>query len=164
MSQATTEVFTTMLQLKLTAGLPYTRRDATHPAEGVLSLVGLAGQWIGTGGIACSAPTACRLAGQFLMSEFAAVNDEVLDALGELTNIIVGTLKTALQVELGPMALSVPMVICGSSFRTRSAGSAEWLVVPFVLDDDTLRVQLCLTPARQTAPLTDGAQAPDPLL
>ena len=61
-----------------------------------------------------------------------------------------GNLKTALEDHLGPMGLSIPTVIHGRNFRSRSVGTQEWSIVPFLLDSGELEVHVCL--ARSTNP------------
>lgn len=140
----TGEVFSTMLSLDALAEEAYT--EAQHgKADGVVSFVGLASPGcVGTGSLQCSADTACYLASQFLMTEFSSIDDEVLDAFGELTNMIIGNLKTALEDHLGPMGLSIPTVVYGKNFSTRSPGNEEWTVLPFSWGNGKLYVRVCL--------------------
>ena len=65
--------------------------------DGVVSFIGLAGSWAGSGSLACSPAMACRICSQMLMTESQAVDDEVLDAVAELTNMIIGSVKTDLE-------------------------------------------------------------------
>jgi chemotaxis protein CheX len=79
-----------------------------------------------------------------LMTESPAVNEEVLDAIAELTNMIVGNVKTDLERHLGPLGLSIPTVVYGRNFKTRSAGSTEWIVVRFRWGDEEMQARVCL--------------------
>ena len=161
---ATGEVFSTMLAAEATLGEPYSEQTP-QVSDGVVAFVGLAGKWTGTGMISCSPALACRLASQFLMTEYApgseAVNEEVLDAMAELANIIIGNAKNLLEEELGPMGMSIPTVIFGRNFTTRSAGQGEWIVAPFDCGGDRLEVRVQLAPAREAAPLRHGYQPPE---
>jgi chemotaxis protein CheX len=145
---ATEEVFTTMLGMEVKAGAPYQAKNRTDPIDGVVSLIGLAGAWVGTGSISCSAPFACQLSGRLLMSEFQNVDEEVLDAIAEITNMIIGNFKTSIEERLGPMGLSIPTVVFGRNFSTRSIGTDDWVVVPFECEGGCLEVRACLAPAR----------------
>ncbi|HZU25597.1 MAG TPA: chemotaxis protein CheX [Bryobacteraceae bacterium] len=146
--RATREVFSMMLGMEIEPGDPFTGTSA-GTESGVLALVGLAGPWMGTGSITCTPRLACRLASQMLMAEYAAVDDEVLDAVAEVANMVIGNVKTELERIVGPMALSTPTVIYGHNFETRRIGGQEWISVPFPCDGQELRVQLCLAPARE---------------
>jgi len=120
-------------------------------SEGVVSFIGLAGSWAGTGSLSCSPLLACRICAHMLMCEASAVNEEVLDTVAELTNMIVGSVKTDLEQYLGPLGLSIPTVIYGRNFKAKSAGSTEWIVLRFQWDGETLLVKLCLEPKEQAA-------------
>jgi chemotaxis protein CheX len=145
---ATQNVFETMLGQSIVAGDAYLDHVASPAGNGVVSFIGLAGAWMGTGSIACSAPCACRLASQLMMSEYKAVDDEVLDAVAEVTNMILGNVKTSLEERVGPMGLSIPTVIYGRNFSSRTVGKQEWTVVPFDCGGERLEVQLCLAEQR----------------
>ena len=147
-ARAATDVFTTMLGMELACGAPYAGHRNPEPQDGVVSLIGMAGEWVGMGSVACSAELACRLSSSFLMSEYTAVNDEVLDAVAEITNMIIGNVKTGLEERLGPMGLSIPTVVYGRNFTTRSLGHNEWTVVPFGCGGETMKVQVCLAHKR----------------
>jgi chemotaxis protein CheX len=142
--EVTGEVLSTMLSLETTPGEVYTEMQHGK-SDGVVSFVGLAGsQCVGTGSLQCTSAVACSLAGRFLMSEFPHVDDEVLDAFGELTNMVVGNFKTALEGHVGQVGLSIPTVVHGKNFSTRSPGNAEWTVIPFLWGDDKLYIRVCL--------------------
>lgn len=145
--RATTEVFSTMLGVEL--GDPAVSIEAGEPEanDGVVSLIGLAGPWVGTGSVTCPPEVACRVCSQMLMTEATAVDEEVLDAVAELTNMIIGGVKNGLEPDLGALCLSIPTVVFGRNFRTKSAGMAEWIVVRFPWDSDKLVVKMCLTQA-----------------
>ena len=143
---STAEVFSTMLGFEAVVGEVYVSQGSPRPTEGVVSLIGLAGPWMGTGSISCSPRMACRVSSALLMGEYAAVDEEVLDAVAEVTNMVIGNVKTALEEQVGPMGLSIPTVIFGRNFSTKSAGNNNWTVVPFVCGEDTVLVQMCVVP------------------
>ncbi|GIU75508.1 MAG: hypothetical protein KatS3mg004_2595 [Bryobacteraceae bacterium] len=149
--QATRDVFTTMLGMELADGEPYVDDSAPGPSEGVIALIGLAGRWAGSGTFSCTAAMAMRLASQLLMQPYEAINEEVLDAVGEITNMVLGNVKTSLEEELGPMGLSIPTVVYGRNFTTRSVARSKWTVVPFHVDGEVIEVHLCLAPSRDAA-------------
>ncbi len=146
---ATAEVFSTMLGMEI--GLCDTRVDHSSPAvdEGVMAFVGIAGPWVGSGVISCSAAFACRLCELFLMTEATSVNEEVLDAVGEIANMVVGNFKTAAEAVVGNLGLSVPTVIYGRNFTSKSVGTTEWIVMPFSCGEESFEVRLWFAPAAE---------------
>lgn len=147
--EATLNVFSMMLGLDFQPGESYVEEDPPGPSEGVLALIGLAGTWAGSGTFSCSAEMARKLSSALLMTEYESINDEVLDAIGEVTNMVLGNVKTSLEEKLGPMGLSIPTVVYGRNFTARSMAKNSWTVVPFVLEGDKVLVHLCLAPSRE---------------
>jgi len=153
-SNAAREVFSTMLGVDILTGEAVIEQGAPQPASGVVSLIGLAGAWVGTGSISCSAETACRISSQFLMTEYRSVNEDVLDAIAELTNMVIGSFKNTMEEQLGPMGLSIPTVIFGHNFSARTLTKNEWILVPFTCGKDRFEVHICLAPSHKTGPRT----------
>ena len=143
---AATEVFSTMLGFELTAGEPYRQPSKPEPANGIVALIGLTGNWVGTGSISCSGEFARKISGQLLMSEFSSIDPEVLDAIGEIANMIVGGFKNALEPEVGVLGMSIPVVVFGHNFTAASIHTAEWVIVPFTSGCESFVVKACLAP------------------
>jgi chemotaxis protein CheX len=148
--QSTANVFSTMLGVELVPGDAVIENGTPESNDGVVSLIGLAGGWVGTGSVSCSPALACRICSLMLMMESTGVDEDVLDAVAELTNMIVGSVKNDLEPHLGPLGLSIPTVVFGRNFRTKSAGNTEWTVVRFPWESEVLVVKLCLSPSEKT--------------
>jgi len=50
---------------------------------------------------------ACKLAAAMMMSQYDKVNDEVMDAMGEVANMVIGGVKTRLEEIVGAMAMGI---------------------------------------------------------
>jgi chemotaxis protein CheX len=133
---AAEEVFSTMLGAELRFTESYSDKGPSHPLDGVVCLIGMAGEWTGTGSISCSAEFACRIASLMLMAEYGVVDDDVLDAVAEVANMVLGNVKTALEKTL----------------LAKSFGDETWSVVVFDCEGQRLEVKLFLK--RAPAPLT----------
>jgi chemotaxis protein CheX len=147
---AADEVFSSMLACKIKPVEEYSAPQEV-PHDGVVSVVGLTGAWVGNGYLTCTAPTASLLASRFLMTEVDGVNDEVLDALGELTNMIVGGAKNNLEEHLGAMQLSIPTVVCGTAIRSHLVKSEIAQTVVCGADDWEIGLRICLSRAQNGA-------------
>lgn len=147
-SDATRSVFSTMLDLEVQPGESYVETAPSPSSEGVVALIGLAGEWSGTGSLTCSAAFACQIASRMLMTELRPIDGDVLDAVAEIANMIIGNVKAAMEDELGPMGMSIPTIIFGKNFSARTAGKGDWLTVPFQCLGERLEVKLCLAPNR----------------
>ena len=161
--QSAVEVFTTMLSAEVKADEVRMESAVAEPNNGVVSFIGLAGSWAGTGSIVCSPAVACRVCTQMLMTEATVVNEDVLDAVAELTNMIIGGVKTELEKQLGPLGLSIPTVVFGRNFKTKGAGNAQWCIERFHWDQEEFVVKVCLEPNKQhshTSPQATGQTCP----
>lgn len=157
---ATCEVFSTMLGVEAQAGEALAGGEPASLHEGVFATVGLAGPCIGSGTLSLPSSLACQLAGQFMMSEYDQVNTEVLDAVGELANMIIGSVKTALEAEMGQIGLSIPTVLFGKNFVARSKDSAVRMSIPFDCGGAILHVGLQLSLAASDATAKPGFVMP----
>ena len=142
--QCVEEVFTTMLGSEVSADPAQVEAQAAEPNNGVVSFIGIAGSWAGTGSIVCSPAMACKVCTQMLMAETTMVNEDVFDAMAELTNMIVGGVKTEIEKHVGPLGLSIPTVVFGRNFKTKSAGNTQWNVERFRWNEEEFVVKICL--------------------
>jgi chemotaxis protein CheX len=163
-SSAAAEVFGTMLGMEIET-LPC-RMDGSDPSvdDGVLAFVGMAGPWTGAGAITCTADFARQICAALLGSEADSVNEEVLDALGEVTNMIIGGFKTLIEQHTGPLGLSIPTVVYGRNFTSHSTGRNEWVVAPFRCGDQQMDVRVCLKPSREMGMVRGGFSQPATIL
>lgn len=150
---ATQDVFRTMLGSDAVPGAARLEEGGVGPTEGVVALVGLTGPLVGTGSVTCTPNLACKLAAHMMMAEYDSVDNDVLDAVGEVANMIVGSLKTSIEDQCGAMWLSVPTVVYGRNFTTRSMGRHNWSVVPFTCDGEDMQVHMFLTEANDLTKL-----------
>jgi chemotaxis protein CheX len=146
-SQATSQVFSTMLAMEIQMTESLVEKALPEATDGLVSFIGLAGVWAGTGSLACSKNLGCRICSAMLMTETSSIDEDVLDAVAEITNMVIGSVKTDLEALLGPLGLSIPTVVFGRNFSTKSAGSTDWIVVRFQCDDETFSVKMCLAPS-----------------
>ncbi len=143
----TEKVFVTMLGLTARVR-PEDEKEAEDLQKGgVVALLGFAGDWRGSGSIRCSARLACSLSGKLLMTEFGCVNDEVLDAIGEIANMIIGNFKDDAACKLGPLGLSTPTVVYGNNFEARNWNGQSWVGVTFDCEGDPFEVKISLLPS-----------------
>ena len=143
-TRAATDVCDMMLGLQIVPGQACVERAGPTENERVVALIGIAGPWIGTGMISCTPALACRISSLMLMAEYDSVTEEVLDAMAEMANMIFGNVKTELEEQLGGLGLSIPTVIFGRNFATRSAGQQSWNVVPIQIGTETMELRICL--------------------
>ena len=125
---ATVNVFQTMLGTTLTRGAIGVRTADAAPQE-VSGLIGLAGSYQGMVVVGLTSPTAMQIAATMLGSPVTEMNADVTDAVGELTNMIVGAAKSKL--EEYKLSIGLPTVISGPSLSIKFPSGSTPLVIPF---------------------------------
>lgn len=142
--QATESVFSMMLDLPVKVQ-PHQTVLQPDPVDGVVALLGFTGPWAGTGVLFCDERFARKIGSAMLMTEVNEINGDVLDGLGEVANMVLGNLKESLEPHTGPLGLTIPTVVYGKNFSTRSAIKSAWTVVPFKSgDDERFEVRVCM--------------------
>ena len=149
-SSAVSEVFQTMLGLPFEIG--EAREEAmNHPQkDGIVALVSIGGGWTGSGRLSCSADLACRMASGMLLGNYQHVSDEVLDAMAEIANMVIGSAKTVFEDRLGALVLGIPTVVYGRNYQTRCSGAPRWTAVPVKCGGEVLEV--CFFMMKQSTP------------
>ena len=124
-------VFDTMLSTSIQRlNARATKDGSVHEGDWLTSIIGISGQ--ASGAVALSFPkaTALQLAGTFLSTEIAEINDEVTDAIAELANMVGGSAKAKFDLE-PPPELSLPTVVTGHDYKTKFPTKSVWIEVPF---------------------------------
>ena len=144
LEKATVEVFSMMLGIELRMGPPSENADPFHRAE-ITGLVAFTGARIGYVALHLSRSDAERFTAAFLGLESPAElsADQIRDAVGELANMISGTVKDSIG-STEPIMLSLPTVMTSaqdSSIRVKAHFS---ILVPFDFDEGEFMVELVI--------------------
>jgi len=125
---AVSKTFETMVDLKVTRAAPTLKENqrTLYPVSGI---IGLSGSIVGTVILTMSEPLALKVASVMLMDDLKTVNSDVLDAVGELTNMIAGNAKA--QLEEYKLSLSLPNIIYGAGTEVRFPEHSQPITIPF---------------------------------
>jgi CheY-specific phosphatase CheX len=92
----------------------------------------------------CTAATACRLASLLLGQETDEFDERVLDAVGEVANMVAGVFKSKVPALGETCVLSVPSVISGADYHLHSASSGEHVELSLSFEGSPLWLTLDL--------------------
>jgi chemotaxis protein CheX len=129
MELATREVFEMMLGCQLAA--PEIAEGGSFDAT---SMVGLAGKVRGILTFSCDAKAARIMASKMLGFAAAEGSREVLDALGEICNMVAGNFKNKVAGLGEGCMLSVPTVITGKNYSLHSLADSAALEVRLLFE------------------------------
>lgn len=138
---ATHDVFQTMLGCQLVRGQLSIKTEYT-PMHEVSGLIGLSGSCRGMVVLSVERRTALSAAELMLGARPPELNRDVMDAVGELTNMIAGAAKTRL--EEYRLTIGLPTVICGRGQSIAFPAPAVPMVIPFESEIGKLSVQVGL--------------------
>lgn len=141
---ATKDVFTTMVMLD-----PVDEYPLEEPVKrfkcSITGMVGFAGMYSGVISIHCPVSLAKKITSNMLGMECDEVNEDLNDAIGEISNMLGGGVKQVLSKGGLDVKLSIPTVIAGEEYTVNSLSDSDCVVVPFVIEDDKFLVGLTLT-------------------
>ncbi len=136
-------VFRTMLQCEVKRG-QISLKNQSQPNYPISGVIGLSGNAVGTVVLSMSEQVALKAASTMLMTECTEIHADVLDAVGELTNIIAGRAKS--QLEEFQLSLSLPNIITGHDHNIRFPSNVVPICVPFETPWGPLTLEVGLAP------------------
>ncbi len=142
-TSATTEIFSTMLMMEVAPEAPLNGDDKSTTSN-LSGIIGLSGLFKGMLAIHTSDTIAKTITSNFLGMDVDEVDDDVKDAIGELANMLAGSIKMALSDNGKDIKLSVPSAICGANYRLECRKGLERVTVPFAISEGTFLVELQL--------------------
>jgi chemotaxis protein CheX len=140
--------FQTMLNCTVKRGQPVLKDNFT-PRYDISGIIGLSGKAVGTVVLSLSEEVALRAASHMLMSENTEFNSEVIDAVGELTNMVAGAAKS--ELEEYQLSVSLPNVITGRDHEVRFPSDVTPICVPFTTEWGDLALEIGFSPVRDHA-------------
>lgn len=123
--------FSTMLNCETRKG-EVTLADPTVQHFPISGVIGLSGMAVGTVVINLSKQVALKAASAMLMQEMTELNDDVIDAVGEIANMVAGQAKA--ELEEYDLSVSLPNVITGDAHEIRFPSDSRPLGVSFDTD------------------------------
>ncbi|HHB75045.1 MAG TPA: chemotaxis protein CheX [Desulfobulbus sp.] len=140
-TEATIEVFATMIFLDITPGAPIIRKDDTLDTN-LTSMIGLAGDLKGVLAVHCPAETAKGITGAMLGMDVEELDEDVKDAIGEIANMVAGGLKVALAADDIHTELAIPTTILGTAVRTSGQSGIARFIIPFTTSAGAFGIEL----------------------
>ena len=145
LTEATQEIFSSMIMLEVTPGEPFHRNKAMIQ-DSISGIIGLAGNIKGLLAIHLSRKAALAVTTAFLGMDVEEIDEDVCDAIGELANMLGGSVKTALDPKGSEIKLSMPSAVYGEEYCIDCIADADEITVPFEFEGNTFMVELQIGP------------------
>jgi chemotaxis protein CheX len=139
---ATINVLETMAFINVEAGKPYLKKDnlAVGDVSGVLGLTGVAN---GTISVTFEEKCILTVVSNMFGETMSVLNNEIADAVGELTNMISGQARRELE-EMGKVfKAAIPSVVTGRNHSITHYSDGPKIAIPFHTDNGEFTIEVC---------------------
>jgi chemotaxis protein CheX len=139
---ATINVLETMAFVTVNAGKPYLKKDnvAVGDVTGVLGLTGVAN---GTISVTFEEKCILTVVSNMFGETMSELNNEIADAVGELTNMISGQARRELE-EIGKVfKAAIPSVITGRNHSIKHYTDGPKIAIPFSTEHGDFTIEVC---------------------
>jgi chemotaxis protein CheX len=142
--KATVDVFNTMMNLRLRPGEVVVEKAQMRKAE-VIGSIGVAGFLTGSISVFLPKSIAAKAVAAMMMMEVEELADgDIVDAIGEITNMVGGGIKTELFQKAPLFDISVPSVYMGEDLQRRTISDDLCFHAPFSLDGEEFSVEFLM--------------------
>ena len=140
---ATLNVLETMASIKSEAEKPFLKKD--NVAKGDISgVVGFTGETNGTVFITFDESCIVKVVSNMFGEQINEINDEIKDAVGELTNMISGQARKELE-EIGKVFQgTIPTVVTGKDHELQPLTKGPKVAIPFKTDSGNITIEVVL--------------------
>lgn len=142
--EGTINVLKTMAFVKPVAGKPYLKKHSKAVGD-VSAVIGLTGSAKGSLALSFSEKSIIRIVNNMLGENFQMVNDEIKDAVGEITNMISGDARKRLEGAGFVVRAAIPTVIFGKDHELTHILNGPSIIIPFAIDEGSFVVDVCLS-------------------
>jgi len=148
-TKATSEVFRTMMGLRVSSG-PVTVEKAQMRKAEVIGSIGVAGFLTGSISLFLPRTLANKAVASLLMMEPDELEDgDMVDAIGELTNMVGGSIKTELFQKAPLFDISIPSVYVGDDLQRRTVSDDLCFHAPFTIEGEEFSVEFLMVTKKE---------------
>jgi chemotaxis protein CheX len=120
------------------------KKNGESASFDVSGLIGLAGNAVGSVVLSFPESTAVKVVSNFIEEEVKEVNQDVLDAIGELTNIVAGGAKKVFAEQGYSFKISIPNVVHGKDHKINRPKNVPCITVSFSSDAGPFAIEISL--------------------
>ncbi|HAO21046.1 MAG: chemotaxis protein CheX [Desulfobacteraceae bacterium IS3] len=141
---ATIHVLETMAFTQATAGDAYLKDDQTAMGD-VSGIIGMTGkESSGTLSVSFTKNSILAIVSNMFGDEITELNNEIKDAVGEITNMISGQARQKLEEMGKSLDAAIPTVITGINHSIKHITTYPIIAVPFSTDNGDFTIEICL--------------------
>ena len=140
---ATNNTLSTMANITPTAGKPFVKTDQTALGD-FSAVIGVTGKHKGSICVTFTREGAVSIAQAMLGDDLEDLERDVIDTVGEITNIISGQTRAAISEKGIVLQGSTPTIVVGEQHRITHLSRAPVMCIPFSMPTGSFSVEFCL--------------------
>jgi chemotaxis protein CheX len=138
---AAKNVFETMIEVPFKLGKPSLKSGGEVPPHEISSIIGLSGHVTGSVVISLSHDVAYLLVSAMIGAEVTELDEDCIDAIGEICNMIAGNAKTDFPTNNN--AISTPSVVVGKH-KVNYPSGIPIITIPCITDKGEMFIEIAL--------------------
>jgi len=141
--EGTIDVIKTMAFIETKPGKPYMKNDNAAVGD-VSGIIGLTGAVIGSLALSFSEACILRIVSNMLGEEITTLNEDIRDAVGEITNMASGGGRKILADGGLNITAAIPTIVWGTNHSIMHVLGGPSIIIPCSTADGSFVVDLCL--------------------
>jgi chemotaxis protein CheX len=141
--EGTISVLKTMAFVEPKPGKPRLKEDNKAIGD-VSGIIGLTGAVKGSLAISFSEECIFKIVYNMLGEKYTEINDDIRDAVGEITNMISGDARKRLEAEGFTITAAIPTVVYGKDHQIEHVLEGPSIIIPFEIAEGPFVVDVCL--------------------
>lgn len=143
------KTFSTMLNCSVQRG-QLSLKTSSKTSYEISGVIGLTGRAVGAVVLTLSKPVALKAASTMLLCDFSEINEDVIDAVGELANMVAGAAKA--ELEEYALVVSLPNVVTGKDHEIHFPSNVTPICIHFSSDWGPLALEVGLATIQNPSP------------
>ncbi|MBF0559528.1 MAG: chemotaxis protein CheX [Nitrospirae bacterium] len=140
---STINVMKTMAQTDAKPGKPFVKSDKSAKGD-VTGIVGMRGaQAKGSLAITFTEPAILHIYSQMLGEKAEKISDELVDCVGEITNMICGGAKALLSEKGYKFEMAIPSMVAGKNHMVFHKTNGKIICIPFETSAGSFFLEIC---------------------
>jgi chemotaxis protein CheX len=146
--EGTISVLATMAMVQPEPGKPFMKKDKKAIGD-VSGIIGMTGSARGSLALSFSEKCILKIVSNMLGENHSQINNEVGDAVGEITNMISGVARKKLEAQGLNIVAAIPTVVSGKNHAIIHVVGGPSIIIPFETEDGPFFVDVCMDESGQ---------------
>lgn len=140
--EATVNVLKTMAMVDPNPGKPFLKKEQSSGGD-ISGIIGITGATEGSLAVTFTEPCILRVVSNMLGEKYTKLGPDIVDAVGEITNMISGDARRILGENGVSLEASIPTVIRGKGHIVEHVSNSPTIVIPFDTLHGKFSVEVC---------------------